>query len=142
MKANPLAACLVIARDLGMGCEVRTCSALTPPGSSAALQLCSSAAVSQRAPWSRTERPRQMRSARSPCPGLLLCAQVASPANKLCLRHATDFTQVASPAELEHALRLGFVPHRIVLDSPAKTRRDLRRALAAGVRLDAYSPSP
>ena len=134
MKANPLAACLVIARDLGMGCEVRTCSALTPPGSSAA--------VSQRAPWSRTERPRQMRSARSPCPGLLLCAQVASPANKLCLRHATDFTQVASPAELEHALRLGFVPHRIVLDSPAKTRRDLRRALAAGVRLDADSPSP
>jgi len=49
---------------------------------------------------------------------------------------------VASPAELEHALRLGFVPHRIVLDSPAKTRRDLRRALAAGVRLDADSPSP
>ena len=44
---------------------------------------------------------------------------------------------MASPAELEHALRLGFVPHRIVLDSPAKTRRDLRRALAAGVRLNA-----
>ena len=36
MKANPLAACLVIARDLGMGCEVRTCGALSPPGSSAA----------------------------------------------------------------------------------------------------------
>ena len=65
MKANPLSACLVIARDLGMGCEV------------------------------------------------------------------------ASPAELEHALRLGFVPERIVFDSPAKTRRDLRRALAAGVRLNA-----
>ena len=43
--------------------------------------------------------------------------------------------QVASPAELEHALRLGFVPERIVFDSPAKTRRDLRRALASGVRL-------
>lgn len=37
MKANPLAACLVIARDLGMGCEVRaTCSLSTPPSSSAA----------------------------------------------------------------------------------------------------------
>ena len=47
---------------------------------------------------------------------------------------------MASPAELEHALRLGFVPHRIVLDSPAKTRRDLRRALAAGVRLNADNP--
>ena len=47
---------------------------------------------------------------------------------------------MASPAELEHALRLGFVPHRIVLDSPAKTRRDLRRALAAGGRLNADNP--
>jgi len=65
MKANPLSACLIIARDMGMGCEV------------------------------------------------------------------------ASPAELEHALRLGFVAEQIVLDSPAKTRRDLRRALAAGVRLNA-----
>ena len=37
MKANPLAACLVIARDLGMGCEVRTtCGLSTPPRSSAA----------------------------------------------------------------------------------------------------------
>lgn len=65
MKANPLAACLLIARDLGMGCEV------------------------------------------------------------------------ASPGEFEHALRLGFAPAQIVMDSPAKTRRDLRRALAAGVRLNA-----
>ena len=47
---------------------------------------------------------------------------------------------MASPAELEHALRLGFVPHRIVLDSPAKTRRDLRRALAAGGRLNYDNP--
>ena len=65
MKANPLAATLIIARDLGMGCEV------------------------------------------------------------------------ASPGEFEHALRLGFAPARIVMDSPAKTRRDLRRALAAGVRINA-----
>jgi diaminopimelate decarboxylase len=45
--------------------------------------------------------------------------------------------EVASPAELEHALRLGFVPGKIVMDSPAKTRRDLRRALRAGVHLNA-----
>eukprot|EP00900_Chrysochromulina_parva_P003768 jgi/Chrpa1/13392/Chrysochromulina_OHIO_Genome00004759-RA len=65
MKANPLAACLLIAKELGFGCEV------------------------------------------------------------------------ASPAELEHAMRLGFTPDRIVMDSPAKTRRDLRAALAAGVLLNA-----
>ena len=65
MKANPLAATLLLARDAGMGCEV------------------------------------------------------------------------ASPAELEHALRLGFAPGKIVMDSPAKTRRDLRRALHAGVHLNA-----
>lgn len=65
MKANPLAACLSIARDLGMGCEV------------------------------------------------------------------------ASPAELEHALRLGFTPSKIIFDSPAKTCRDLRRSLRAGVKLNA-----
>ena len=76
MKANPLAACLVIARDLGMGCEVRTCGALSPPGSSAA--------DLQSTPWSCTGSPRQMRSPRSPCPALLLCTQVASHAE---LRH-------------------------------------------------------
>lgn len=55
-----------------------------------------------------------------------------------CLRLVVSlFAQVASPAELEHALRLGFMAEQIVLDSPAKTRRDLRRALAAGVRLNA-----
>ena len=45
--------------------------------------------------------------------------------------------EVASPCELEHALQLGFAPEKIVMDSPAKTRRDLRRALAAGVHLNA-----
>ena len=65
MKANPLAACLLMAKDLGFGCEV------------------------------------------------------------------------ASPCELEHALRLGFPPERIVMDSPAKTTRALRNALAAGVQLNA-----
>ena len=65
MKANPLAGCLLLAKELGFGCEV------------------------------------------------------------------------ASPCELEHALRLGFPAERIVMDSPAKTRRDLRNALAAGVQLNA-----
>ena len=65
MKANPLSACLLIARDLGMGCEV------------------------------------------------------------------------ASPAELEHALRHGFAADKIVFDSPAKTKRDLRKALHAGIHLNA-----
>ena len=65
MKANALVACLAVARDLGMGCEV------------------------------------------------------------------------ASPAELEHALRIGFPPAKIVFDSPAKTWRELRRALSMGVHLNA-----
>ena len=65
MKSNPLASCLLLAKELGLGCEV------------------------------------------------------------------------ASPCELEHALRLGFAPNKIVMDSPAKTRRDLRKALSMGVHLNA-----
>merc|ERR1712060_231735 len=45
--------------------------------------------------------------------------------------------EVASPCELEHALRLGFDPSKIVMDSPAKTRTDIRKALANGVQLNA-----
>ena len=45
--------------------------------------------------------------------------------------------EVASPGELEHALRLGFSPDRIVLDSPAKTRKELKRALQLGVHINA-----
>jgi diaminopimelate decarboxylase len=67
MKANPLAACLLVVKELGMACEV------------------------------------------------------------------------ASPGELEHALRLGFAPEKIVLDSPAKTRRDIFTALSKGVQLNADS---
>ena len=67
---------------------------------------------------------------------------IAMKANPLsaCLLLARDHgfgCEVASPCELEHALRLGFQPERIVMDSPAKTRRDLRAALTAGVRLNA-----
>lgn len=67
---------------------------------------------------------------------------IAMKANPLaaCLLLAKDLgfgVEVASPCELEHALRLGFAPERIVMDSPAKTVRDLRNALAAGVQLNA-----
>lgn len=67
---------------------------------------------------------------------------VAMKANPLaaCLRLACAAgmgCEVASPAELEHALRLGFAPGKVVFDSPAKTRRDLRRALYAGVQVNA-----
>ncbi|RKE23715.1 pyridoxal-dependent decarboxylase-like protein [Streptomyces sp. TLI_171] len=42
--------------------------------------------------------------------------------------------EVASPGELAQALAAGFGPGQLVLDSPAKTRPELRAALAAGVR--------
>ena len=67
---------------------------------------------------------------------------IAMKANPLvgCLSHARALgmgCEVASPAELEHALRLGFAAGKIVYDSPSKTRGDLRRALHAGVALNA-----
>ena len=70
------------------------------------------------------------------------CHAIAMKANPLaaCLRIARDLgmgCEVASPAELEHALRLGFAPGKIVFDSPAKTRGDLRRALQLGVQAGA-----
>lgn len=45
--------------------------------------------------------------------------------------------EVASPGELRLALDAGFDPARIVLDSPAKTRREIREALDLGVALNA-----
>jgi diaminopimelate decarboxylase len=65
MKSNPMAGCLLVARDLGMGCEV------------------------------------------------------------------------ASPCELQHALNLKFDPRKIVFDSPAKTIKDIRKALEKGVCINA-----
>ncbi|ROQ77662.1 diaminopimelate decarboxylase [Streptomyces sp. CEV 2-1] len=47
--------------------------------------------------------------------------------------------EVASPGELRIALDAGFAPSKIVLDSPAKTREEIRRALALGVALNADS---
>lgn len=44
---------------------------------------------------------------------------------------------VASPGELRIALDAGFAPSKIVLGSPAKTRDEIRRALALGVALNA-----
>ncbi len=48
--------------------------------------------------------------------------------------------EVASPGELRLAVEAGFAPERIVLDSPAKTREELRLALALGVAVNADSP--
>ncbi|WP_443041130.1 diaminopimelate decarboxylase [Streptomyces sp. B21-102] len=45
--------------------------------------------------------------------------------------------EVASPGELRLALDAGFAPARIVLDSPAKTRGEIREALSLGVALNA-----
>ncbi|MFC4501534.1 MULTISPECIES: diaminopimelate decarboxylase [Streptomyces] len=45
--------------------------------------------------------------------------------------------EVASRGELRLALDAGFAPARIVLDSPAKTRGELREALALGVAVNA-----
>ncbi|MFF1843375.1 diaminopimelate decarboxylase [Streptomyces sp. NPDC058217] len=47
--------------------------------------------------------------------------------------------EVASPGELRLALDAGFAPSDIVLDSPAKTRDEIRQALALGVALNADS---
>ncbi|HEX4790025.1 MAG TPA: diaminopimelate decarboxylase [Actinospica sp.] len=45
--------------------------------------------------------------------------------------------EAASPGELAQALAAGFPPDRIVLDSPAKTRAELRTALRLGVAVNA-----
>ncbi|MFC7859327.1 diaminopimelate decarboxylase [Arthrobacter koreensis] len=44
--------------------------------------------------------------------------------------------EVASEGELAQALAAGFSPQEIVFDSPAKTARELRQALAAGIALN------
>ncbi|MEU2678128.1 diaminopimelate decarboxylase [Streptomyces sp. NPDC007107] len=47
--------------------------------------------------------------------------------------------EVAGPGELRLAVEAGFAPQRIVLDSPAKTRDELRLALALGIAVNADS---
>ncbi|MFE7754929.1 diaminopimelate decarboxylase [Streptomyces sp. NPDC057429] len=47
--------------------------------------------------------------------------------------------EVASPGELRLAVEAGFAPEKIVLDSPAKTRDELRTGLALGVAVNADS---
>ncbi|MFJ3750137.1 type III PLP-dependent enzyme domain-containing protein [Streptomyces rubiginosohelvolus] len=47
--------------------------------------------------------------------------------------------EVASPGELRLALEAGFPASRVVLDSPAKTREEIRLALALGVAVNADS---
>ncbi|MGW5633454.1 diaminopimelate decarboxylase [Streptomyces sp. NPDC003832] len=48
--------------------------------------------------------------------------------------------EVASPGELELARAAGLPPERTVLDSPAKTPAELRRALALGIAVNADNP--
>ncbi|MFJ6659935.1 diaminopimelate decarboxylase [Streptomyces sp. NPDC091377] len=45
--------------------------------------------------------------------------------------------EVASPGETRLALAAGFAPERIVLDSPAKTRTEIREALERGIAVNA-----
>ncbi|MFB7541842.1 diaminopimelate decarboxylase [Streptomyces zaomyceticus] len=45
--------------------------------------------------------------------------------------------EVASPGETRLALAAGFAPEHIVLDSPAKTRAEIREALTLGIALNA-----
>lgn len=45
--------------------------------------------------------------------------------------------ETASPGETRLALAAGFAPERIVLDSPAKTRAEIREALTLGISLNA-----
>ncbi|TMW63286.1 hypothetical protein Poli38472_002227 [Pythium oligandrum] len=45
--------------------------------------------------------------------------------------------ECASIVEVQHALRLGCPPHKIVFDSPCKTRRDIVFAINAGVEINA-----
>ncbi|WP_097871956.1 diaminopimelate decarboxylase [Streptomyces sp. rh34] len=47
--------------------------------------------------------------------------------------------EVASPGELRLALEAGFAASRVVLDSPAKTREEIRLALALGAAVNADS---
>jgi len=44
--------------------------------------------------------------------------------------------ECASLPELEHVLRLGFPPEKVVFDSPAKSLSDLRRAVEQGVYIN------
>lgn len=44
--------------------------------------------------------------------------------------------EVASPGELAQARAAGFRPEELVLDSPAKTRRELEEALASGIAVN------
>jgi len=63
----------------------------------------------------------------------------ACPLTKL-LQRAVELgcgTEAASAVELEQALRVGAPPENIVFDSPVKTVAELRRALSAGVQINA-----
>lgn len=62
----------------------------------------------------------------------------AAPIKSLLQRYAARGAgcEVASKGELELAVAAGFAPDRIVFDSPAKTRAELKRALELGVSMN------
>jgi diaminopimelate decarboxylase len=62
----------------------------------------------------------------------------AAPIKSLLQRYASRGAgcEVASKGELELAIAAGFAPDRIVFDSPAKTRAELKRALELGVSMN------
>lgn len=62
----------------------------------------------------------------------------AAPIKSLLQRYAVRGAgcEVASKGELELAVAAGFAPDKIVFDSPAKTRTELKRALELGVSMN------
>lgn len=62
----------------------------------------------------------------------------AAPIKSLLRRYAARGAgcEVASKGELELAVAAGFAPDKIVFDSPAKTRTELKRALELGVSMN------
>lgn len=84
-----------------------------------------------------------LRDARDAFPetSLHALAVKANPVGPL-LREAKDMgfaAECASAVEVAHAFRLGFPRERIVFDSPAKTRREIARALDGGLVLNVDS---
>ena len=83
---------------------------------------------------------REVRSSYPPNTLHTLAMKALPLASVLLVAQSEKFgVEVASPAELHHALSLGFHPSVIVFDSPAKTWSDLRFAMKAGVHINADS---
>jgi diaminopimelate decarboxylase len=83
---------------------------------------------------------KSIKDAYATLPNTLHAIAVKSNPLSFCLAIARDYgfgAEVASPSELQHALNLGFDAHKIIFDSPAKTRAEIKKALESGVCLNA-----